>query len=75
MIAVFLLDSTLFWALVGDSRLYVMHSGTLRQVTVDQTPVQGLIENGVITMEKARTHPAAYDARHAHGAGDQRTVS
>jgi PPM family protein phosphatase len=55
--AVFLLGSTLFWAHVGDSRLYVMHSGTLRQISVDQTLVQGLIENGVITVEKARTHP------------------
>jgi PPM family protein phosphatase len=49
--------SSLHWAHVGDSRLYVLHSGVLHQITVDQTLVQGLIDDGVITAEEARTHP------------------
>jgi PPM family protein phosphatase len=49
--------SSLFWAHVGDSRLYVLHAGMLQQVTVDQTLVQGLFEEGVITAEEKWSHP------------------
>ena len=42
---------------VGDSRAYLLHDGTLSQVTTDHTFVQTLIDDGRITPEEARTHP------------------
>jgi serine/threonine protein phosphatase PrpC len=42
---------------VGDSRAYLLHDGTLTQVTTDHTFVQTLIDDGRITPEEARTHP------------------
>jgi PPM family protein phosphatase len=47
----------LFWAHVGDSRIYVLQKGRLSRVTVDQTLVQGLIEGGMITPDEAMSHP------------------
>jgi PPM family protein phosphatase len=55
--AALLSGSSLLWAHVGDTRLYVIQRGMLHQVTVDQTLVQGLIEGGVITAEEAWSHP------------------
>jgi PPM family protein phosphatase len=49
--------SSLLWAHVGDTRLYMLQRGTLHQVTTDHTLVQGLIEGGVITAEEAWSHP------------------
>lgn len=42
---------------VGDSRAYRLQSGTLEQLTVDQTEVQRMVFLGLLTPEEARTHP------------------
>lgn len=42
---------------VGDSRAYEIDSGSIEQVTVDQSLVQELVEQGEITEEEAKTHP------------------
>ena len=42
---------------VGDSRAYLLRRGELRQLTVDHTFVQTLIDEGRITAEEARHHP------------------
>ncbi|MFZ5848576.1 MAG: PP2C family protein-serine/threonine phosphatase [Actinomycetota bacterium] len=42
---------------VGDSRGYLLRSGELSQLTKDHTFVQGLIDEGRITEDEARTHP------------------
>jgi protein phosphatase len=42
---------------VGDSRAYLLHGGTLVQVTRDDTYVQTLIDEGLISATQARTHP------------------
>ncbi|HWL41832.1 MAG TPA: Stp1/IreP family PP2C-type Ser/Thr phosphatase [Ilumatobacter sp.] len=42
---------------VGDSRMYVVRHGRLRQVTVDHSFVQELVAEGAITRDEARTHP------------------
>jgi protein phosphatase len=43
-------------AWVGDSRVYLMDGGSLRQVTKDHSLVQRLVEIGQITPAEARTH-------------------
>lgn len=42
---------------VGDSRIYVMRHGRLRQLTIDHSFVQELVAEGAITRDEARTHP------------------
>lgn len=42
---------------VGDSRGYLLRQGKLHQVTRDDTLVQMLVDNGVLTADQARTHP------------------
>lgn len=46
-----------FYAWVGDSRLYVLHEGSLRQLGEDDTLVRYMVNDGTITEEQARTHP------------------
>lgn len=42
---------------VGDSRAYLWHDGSLRQLTKDHTFVQTLVDEGRITEEDSRSHP------------------
>lgn len=42
---------------VGDSRGYLLRDGVLRQVTVDDTYVQSLVEQGKLDPEEVSTHP------------------
>ncbi|MEU8254602.1 protein phosphatase 2C domain-containing protein [Micromonospora inaquosa] len=49
--------SCLALAHVGDSRAYLFREGVLKQVTRDDTFVQMLVDQGVITAEQASSHP------------------
>ncbi|GIG54162.1 PP2C family protein-serine/threonine phosphatase [Demequina activiva] len=42
---------------VGDSRVYALEGGALRQVTVDHSHVQELVDAGRITPAEAESHP------------------
>ncbi|WP_241156052.1 Stp1/IreP family PP2C-type Ser/Thr phosphatase [Adlercreutzia sp. ZJ154] len=42
---------------VGDSRAYLLHAGSLQQLTRDHSLVADLVESGQITPDEARTHP------------------
>jgi protein phosphatase len=42
---------------VGDSRAYLLHGGKFEQITRDDTYVQTLIDEGLISDIEARTHP------------------
>ncbi|HEX8303456.1 MAG TPA: PP2C family serine/threonine-protein phosphatase [Jatrophihabitans sp.] len=42
---------------VGDSRVYQVTEGQLRQLTVDHSAVQELVDAGRLTAQAARTHP------------------
>jgi PPM family protein phosphatase len=42
---------------VGDSRAYLWRDGELRQITKDDTFVQSLVDQGLITAAEARNHP------------------
>jgi len=42
---------------IGDSRIYLMRSGELSQISIDHTFVQRLVDAGRITAEEAMVHP------------------
>ncbi len=42
---------------IGDSRIYLVREGEMRQITVDHTFVQRLVDMGRITEEEALVHP------------------
>ena len=58
-----IIGDKLYTAYVGDSRIYLIRSGRIQQLTVDHTWVQEAIEKGVITPEKAREHPNVHVIR------------
>jgi serine/threonine protein phosphatase PrpC len=45
------------WAHLGDSRLYVLRNGTLVARTRDHTPLEELLQRGVISEDELRRHP------------------
>ncbi|MGH2606297.1 MAG: PP2C family protein-serine/threonine phosphatase [Anaerolineales bacterium] len=68
--AAWVLGDRLFTAFVGDSRIYWMRQGILRQTSVDHTWIQEALEHNVITEEEARDHPNAHVLRR-HLGGSQ----
>jgi protein phosphatase len=57
------------WA--GDSRIYLLRQGQLRQLTRDHSQVEALRQSGYLTEEEARHHPAHNIITRAVGATDQ----
>ena len=57
LVALFLGRKKAYAVNVGDSRLYLVRDGSIRQITEDHTYVNNLIKEGIITKEQARTHP------------------
>lgn len=57
MTALVLVGNRLYYAHIGDSRLYLLHAGKLRVVTRDHSLVSRLVETGLIRAEDADNHP------------------
>jgi serine/threonine protein phosphatase PrpC len=62
-------QSCCLWA--GDSRLYRMRAGRLRQLSRDQSHVQDLVDRGEISPEAAAAHPMANIVTNLIGAFDR----
>ena len=57
-VSAFLLnDDRVVIAHIGDSRIYLLRSGELSQISTDHTFVQRLVDAGRITAEEAMVHP------------------
>jgi protein phosphatase len=65
-----LVGNNLYYAHVGDSRLYLVHAGKLRAVTRDHSLVSRLVETGIIRAEDADTHPQKHVLTAAVGISD-----
>jgi serine/threonine protein phosphatase PrpC len=55
--ALLLAEGKLHFAHIGDSRAYRLRNGEFRQISVDHTFVQRLIDEGRLRPEEAETHP------------------
>ena len=55
---------------VGDSRIYLLRDGELRQVTKDHSYVQEQVDAGYLTPEQARYHPYSNVITRCVGASD-----
>lgn len=49
-------DGKVYYGSVGDSRIYYISGGMIRQITKDQSYVQTLVDEGKITQEAAEHH-------------------
>ena len=56
---------------VGDSRLYLVHDGSIRQVTLDHSLVEELVRSGELTPQEARRHPRKNIITRALGVNDE----
>jgi serine/threonine protein phosphatase PrpC len=65
-----IVEDRLYTATVGDSRIYLLRKGRLRQVSTDHTWVQEAIEYDILTPEEAHGHPQAHVLRR-HIGGEQ----
>jgi serine/threonine protein phosphatase PrpC len=69
--AIALVDNQLFYAHIGDSRLYLVRGADISRVTHDHSYVGRLVENGVISSAEAETHPQRHILTAALGAGGE----
>ncbi|HEY4056121.1 MAG TPA: protein phosphatase 2C domain-containing protein [Kofleriaceae bacterium] len=58
LVALFIRGDEAYIAEVGDSRGYLLRKGRLRQITRDQSLVQLLVDQGVMTEDEARHSPS-----------------
>ena len=58
LVAMFLRGDEAYIAEVGDSRGYLLRKGRLRQITRDQSLVQLLVDQGVMSADEARSSPS-----------------
>lgn len=66
-----LLGNRLYFAHVGDSRLYLVRNDSISRLTHDHSYVSRLVAHGVISSEEAETHPQRHILTAALGAGSE----
>ena len=57
LVAALINDDNLLLTNAGDSRCYIIRKGIISQLTVDNSYVQYLLQQGAISTEEAQTHP------------------
>lgn len=67
MIAAAIKENTLYWAHVGDSRLYKRQNHIFEQITTDHSFVMELVAEGKISKEEMRVHPRKNEITRAVG--------
>lgn len=60
-------DNFIYHAHVGDSRIYMLRDGALKQLTKDHTYVQQLLDKGELSKEEVTNHPRKNELLRAIG--------
>ena len=63
--------SHLYFAHIGDSRLYLIREGKIRKLTRDHSYVGRLVESGLIAQDDAEAHPQRHILTAALGVGEE----
>ncbi len=71
--ALALIDLNLYFAHVGDSRLYLIRDSSISRLTHDHSYVTRLVDNGIIRADEAESHPQRHILTAALGAGNSVT--
>jgi serine/threonine protein phosphatase PrpC len=74
IVGVLIEDSAVAIAHVGDSRAYLVQDDAMRQLTVDHTYVQQLVDRNEITREEALSHPRSHVLTQCLGSSPDITV-
>jgi len=64
VVAAVIHQGQLYWGSVGDSRLYLVHQGTLKQLTTDHSYARELaqaVSDGTLSQEEAEHHPERHN--------------
>ena len=69
--AIALVGINLYYAHLGDSRLYLVRGPQVSRLTRDHSYVSRLVENGLISPEEAETHPQRNILTAALGVGPE----
>jgi serine/threonine protein phosphatase PrpC len=67
--ALSIINHTLYFAHVGDSRLYLVRSDSVSRLTRDHSYVGRLVESGIVRSEDAESHPQRHILTAALGSG------
>ncbi|MGB3367617.1 MAG: Stp1/IreP family PP2C-type Ser/Thr phosphatase [Acidaminobacteraceae bacterium] len=67
-------NGVVYAAHVGDSRMYIIFDGKIKQITKDHTLVNELLINGSISLEEARVHPQKNIITKAVGSSEKLVV-
>ncbi len=67
-------DRQLYFAHVGDSRLYLVRGARISRLTRDHSYVGRLVESGIVRAEDAEKHPQRHILTSALGAGTELSV-
>jgi protein phosphatase len=67
--ALAIVDHQLFFAHIGDSRLYLIRGETTQRLTRDHSYVGRLVETGIVRSEDAESHPQRHILTAALGSG------
>lgn len=65
-----IIDTALYIATLGDTRIYLIRDNVIQQLTIDHTWVEEAREAGIITLEEARNHPRRHLIRSYLGSAD-----
>lgn len=74
LITVALNKDKIYWAHVGDSRIYYFKNGILKQITEDHSFVMNLLKKGKITIDEAKKHPRRNEITRAVGINEDLDV-
>jgi PPM family protein phosphatase len=72
--ALVVLDQSVYYGHVGDSRAYMLKDGRIHRITEDHTYVQELVSKGEITLAEAAIHPKRNILTNAMGTKDSLRV-
>src|ERR1035437_3147615 len=62
-------DDAVYYAHIGDSRIYYFHEKKLFQITSDHSFVQDLVNSGLLNQDEAEKHPRKNEITRALGIG------